>query len=140
MSSILPESQAEIIRSPEGTVHLWSPRPGFLVTRVSKSLTSRALLAMDRAFRAALSNCTTYNVFHDWEQMTDYHPDTRDRLLGSSRDFKAVTQRHHMLVGSKIVAFGLRAASLVAPGFHAYPDRAAFEKALEAGFKSAPIP
>jgi hypothetical protein len=137
-SPLLPVEQAEVVRSPEGTAYIWAPRRGLLVTRVTRMLSQRAGLAMDRAFRQSLADAAVYHGFHDWEAMTDYDQGARTRLTQSALDFRSVKQRHHMLIGSSVVSFGMRAASAVLPWFHTYPDRTSFEAALRDVLQEGP--
>jgi hypothetical protein len=129
---LLPREQGKTLQTPDGTVTIWVPRRGLLVTQVAGKLSRDLGQEIDVAFRRVAGEVTAFQAFHDWEAMTDYDQEVRIRLTNSSRELKSVGQAHHILVGSRVVAFGIQAASLILSNIQSYSDRPSFEKALKA--------
>ncbi|UQA57485.1 hypothetical protein [Polyangium aurulentum] len=127
---VLPPEHAEQIRAPAGTSWLWRPARGVLVTRVVGLLTAQAGAAMEAAMLRIVAEDGQYEGFHDWLQMTDYAAEARVRLTDAARAVHTSTKIVHILVGSKVVAFGVRVANAALGNLRVYQSSDSFESAL----------
>lgn len=68
-------------------------------------------------------------IFHDWEALTGYDPESRERLVKWVMTMRTHIGGVHMLVGSRLIAMALSVANITMGGFiRGYTDRPAFEK------------
>lgn len=123
----IPESY----RSRQGTLCLWRPARGVLLTRVVGVLRTDAAAAIETAVLKTASEERRIISFHDWEEMTNYDSESRVRLTAVAESVQKVCTGIHFLVRSPIVALGVRTANLMLGGrCTLHPSRAGFERAL----------
>lgn len=121
----------ETYRSRQGTLYLWRPARGLLVTCVVGALRTDAAAAIETAMLKSASDERSNLSFHDWEQMTDYDSESRVRLTAAAQSTLKRCAGIHFLVRSPIVALGVRTANLLLGGrCTLHPSRAEFERAL----------
>lgn len=111
------------------------PDAPLCVTRVTGHLTLRMahqwITVLDPYFRRR----SVFDTLHDWEQMTSYDSSARRSLTTWVVANHGNVRVAHFLVGSKLVAMGVSAASLAAAlvglNMRAHTERAAFERELD---------
>lgn len=124
-----------------GHLQLFLPTPELCVSMVtghlSQRMAQRWIETMDPHFRRGV----VFVTFHDWENMSSYDSAARRALttwiVSNTKSIKSA----RFLVGSKLVAMGVSAASLATAlvGLKMVADssRDAFETELEAAFERA---
>lgn len=128
--SYLPAAQAQTHRSERTLLYLWHPAPGVIVTRVEGHYTGEAA-AFANAFTLRHAKTDPRLLFlHDWWELDDYDRQARELLVAVGSEIAPVTDRNHILLRSKLVAFGVQAASFILRNIITYTDRAPFERAL----------
>lgn len=125
----LPVEAAAITRTPRGIVYVWRPSPALLVSRVEGVHEAEAVDVLAKAIRERSGDARRV-FFHDFWEMSDYGPDARTKLTDAGRAVADITDGIHIALASKVVAFGVRAASVILRNLTAYSDRAPFELAL----------
>jgi hypothetical protein len=125
-----PPADAEIIQSPFGTVWVWSPATGVIVTMVKGVLSTQAATRLAESMRRWNEQFGRHEDFHDWEGMTNYDGEARAIMTSTALSMRNSYERSHLLVRSKAVAFGVKVASTVVPNITSHFDRATFESAL----------
>lgn len=117
-----------------GWLEIFLPASGICVTRARGQLTLRQahkwIEVIDPHFRRGV----TFETFHDWEDMASYESTARRSLTTwVVANHRSITNTH-FLVGSKLVAMGVSAASLattlVGLSMQAHTTRPPFEDAL----------
>lgn len=117
--------------SRQGTLYLWRPARGLLVTCVVGVLRTDAAAAIETSVLKSASDEGRNISFHDWEEMTNYDSESRVRLTAAAQHALKHCAGIHFLVRSPIVALGVRTANLMLGGrCTLHPSRAAFERAL----------
>ena len=112
------------------TVTIWRPAPGVFLTRVKGRLDLPGAKAIESAFRRQVLEEKHHIGFHDWEEMTNYDGPARALLTDVARELLPAVRAAHLLVGSAIVAFGVRAANIVLRRLTVEDSRATFDRAL----------
>ena len=136
MVDLLPIADALVLASPEGTIRVWMPAKGLLVSQVEGALTPRAGEALAAAVRKiSVDGTHEYTSYNDWEKMTNYETETRVLLTDSARAGHA--RQIHILIGSNVVSFGVQVADAILGNIHIYEDRAIFESALRSAIEHA---
>lgn len=118
--------------SAKGTVRLWEPVPGVIVSHVTGTLTAEGSSAIELISRRTAAKYGRLLGFHDWEGMTDYETAARSSLVQLGIELFKVTEAVHILSTSKIVQLAVRAASVVVRNIRMAPDRLTFESSLRA--------
>jgi hypothetical protein len=129
--------QATVIQSPSGTMWSWTPAPGVFVTRVQDKLPVGAVNAITDVTRKTIAAVGHIENFHDWEKMTDYDTEDRVKLTELARVSGSALRGIHLLIGSRIVAFGAQIAGSILGNMHTYTNRASFESALRSAIARA---
>lgn len=111
LPDLLPIDRADVQRSAEGVVYIWTPAPNLVVTRSENRFTSQAARAVEIAWRRAATGRPLV-CFNDWEGMTEYDTATRIHLTNVGLDLRSSSAVFHILAGSKIVVMGLHAAKI----------------------------
>ncbi len=114
------------------TVTIHRPAPTVFVTRVKGRLDLAGAVAIESAFRRQVLEEKIHFGFHDWQEMTNYDGAARALLTESARELLPAVRAVHLLVGSAIVAFGVRAANIILRRLTLEPSRADFDRALAA--------
>ena len=120
-------------RSSTGRMEIFLPRPDVVIGRVTGHFSTE----MGKRWTAHAAGAIAVSrvmCFCDWERMTSYDSGARRELtnflLANLRGYQSA----HILIGSKMVAMGVAAASLSAAivGFKlaSYTNRATFESTL----------
>jgi hypothetical protein len=118
------------------TVQLWWPSDALMASRVIGHLDVAAARFLATSLREHLRTTTGPAVgFHDWSRMTDYDGDARILLTDVAREALPRSEGVHVLVGSPLVAFGLRTASVVLRHVFSYVAREPFEAALTSSLR-----
>ena len=126
----LSPSKAEVVITPVGTMRLWVPAPGVLVSVVSGVLLDKAAAAYESAARRVIAEHGRFLGFADWEAMTDYESQARVRLTNLVRSFGRGFEGGHFIVQSKLIALGVQTAGILIPGLVVHRSRVPFEAAL----------
>jgi hypothetical protein len=127
-----PPVDAEIISSPFGTVWVWCPVTGVLVTQIKGVLSAQAASTLAEIIRRLTAKFGPQEHFNDWEGMTNYDGEARSVMTNTAISMRKDCEHVHLLVRSKAVALGVRVASAVVPNLTSHVDRATFESALAA--------
>lgn len=133
---LLPADKAEVVASPEGTLRLWRPARGMLVTQASGYLNEHAGRIFEVTMRRIVAEDGKLLGFHDWEALVDYDSKARAQLVEATGQIARSVEAGHFLVGSRLVSFGVQAASVILNGFTVHPDRKSFEGALRAALQA----
>jgi hypothetical protein len=129
---LLLADKPEIVASAEGTLRLWRPARGLLVTQASGSMHEQAARVLEACIRRIVAEDGKLRGFHDWEAVSDYDATARARLMDASVQIARFVEEANFLVGSRLVLFGVQALGVVVHGVRVYPDRKSFEVALRA--------
>jgi len=132
----LDPSKADVVQAPEGTLRLWRPAPGLLVTQVEGLLLDKASAVFETMSRRIVAENGKLLGFHDWENMTDYESGARVRLTDMGRAFGRHFEGATFLVKSKLVSLGLQVTSVTLSGLSVAPNRAVFEAELREAIRS----
>jgi hypothetical protein len=138
--NVLPLETAQVIRSTRGATYTWNPAPSIFVTRVEGFVASDGLAAIELGARRAAQAGVKVTSYHDWWEITDYVPETRTRMTTLRRELDHLTAGSNILLRSKIVAFGVRAASSMVRNVTVFTDRASFENTLRAALRRSSVP
>src|SRR5690349_18638017 len=111
--SYLALEQAQIHSSSRGRAYIWHPTPHLIVTRAEGVLTAEAASFFDTVTRRFVERDVRHTAFSDWWELTGYDDEARTKLTILGRDIHQMTDSTHILVQSKVVAFGVRAANLI---------------------------
>ena len=115
------------------TVDVWWPTPNVMVTRVLGHLDLPASRFLATALRVQLAKISALTIgFHEWSNVKDYDSEARILLTELTRDALPRSQGVHVLVGSPLVLFGLKAASSVLSKVYPHRSRVSFDAALAA--------
>lgn len=125
-----PPPDAEIIQSPFGTVWVWCPVVGVIVTKVEGVLSAQSAGKLAETMRRLNTQFGRHEHFHDWEGMTNYDGEARAVMTRTALSMRNDYKSAHLLVRSKAVALGVKVASAVAPNLTSHLDRTTFESAL----------
>lgn len=118
-------------RGPRGSVALWMPAPGVLVTRAEGHFHAEMAGAVVAAGNRVIEAHGTLLAFHDWQDVKTYDSETRAKLTDWGYAIRKSVERVHVLVGSKLVKMGVSVASIVLVGMLVgYDEREAFEATL----------
>lgn len=117
-----------------GHLQIFVPRAELCVSLVTGHLSQRMAHHWMDHFDPQFRRGAVFDTFHDWEAMSSYDSGARRALttwiVGSTKSIRSA----RFLVGSKLVAMGVSAASLatmiVGLPMRADTDRAEFERAL----------
>lgn len=111
------------------------PDAPLCVTRVTGHLTLRMAHQWIAVLDPYFGRGTVFDTFHDWEKMTSYDSSARRSLTTWVVANHSNVRVANFLVGSKLVAMGVSAASLAAAlvglNMRAHTERAAFERDLD---------
>ena len=118
-------------------MYVWEPAPRIVVSHVVGVLSLEGAQALELAGRRAIAKHGRYSGFHDWELMTDYESESRNRLTQFGVETLKSTEGIHLLLRSKIVQLGVQAASLVLRNLSTYKDRISFESELKRALSRA---
>jgi hypothetical protein len=117
--------------SARGSVVVWRPAPGVFVTRVVGHLDEAGAREIEGAFRRQIAEEGRHVGFNDWFDMTDYDSQARILLTEMVNESIALIEASHVLIASKLVAFGVRAANVVLRRhLTVYSDPEAFDREL----------
>jgi hypothetical protein len=105
-----------------------SPAPGVVQTRASGRVEVACIAPLVEVYERVAVQSPPVVVFHDWEGITGYTPETRKALVEWSMRHEDTVERAHILVGSKLVAMGVSVASLLLPKLVSYSVRNDFER------------
>jgi len=130
--ALAPPVDAEIIQSPFGTVWVWCPVTGVLVTQIKGVLSAQAAAKLAEIIRRLTAQFGRHEHFNDWEEMTNYDGEARTVMTSTALSIRKDCEHVHLLVRSKAVALGVKVASAVVPNLTSHVDRATFESALTA--------
>jgi hypothetical protein len=116
--------------SAKGTLELWRPLPGLLVSRVTGYLGLEGAREIESIFRKQVAEDGRHLGFHDWHEMSDYDSDARVLLTHVVYELLSQVRGVHFLVQSRVVAFGVQAANLVLRRLMVHPSEASFDREL----------
>lgn len=133
---LLHERPLETFWSPQGTVDIWRPTSQIIVTRVVGMLREGGAAAIEAAVRRQIMEGYRHIGFHDWEEMTDYEPNSRTRLTALGVTTLHTLEGAHFLLRSRVVTFGVQVANIIVKKLTVYPTRAEFEQALTAALRT----
>jgi len=133
--ALQPPADAEVIQSPFGTIWMWCPAKGIIVTMVKGVMSAQAGGKFDEILRRLAASVGQHEAFHDWEGMTEYDGQARVTVTNTALALRTSYERVHVLFRSRAVAMGVKLASAVLPNLVSHLDRASFEAALEASLK-----
>lgn len=126
-----PPASADMVQTSLGTVWIWIPTPGVVVTVVKGVISAQLAGHWCEVVLRKTADQTRLESFHDWEEMTDYDGEARTLLIDTSKKLRPKSERVHILFRSKIVALGVRVASTILPHLVSYTDRSLFQAALD---------
>jgi hypothetical protein len=129
------ERPLETFWSPQGTVDIWRPAALILVTRVVGVLWEGGAAAIEAAVRRQVLEGDRHLGFHDWEEMTDYEPNSRTRLTTLGVTTLRSVEGAHFLLRSRVVTFGVQIANIIIKKLTVHPSREEFEQALTAALR-----
>jgi hypothetical protein len=109
---------------------VWTPARGILVSRVEGCLTVEGARALGNQMEQQTRADGKHLGFHDWEEMTNYDDDARVHLTEIVRRMRPQLEGVHILLRSRIVAFGVRTANIIIKVIQVHTERAPFEQAL----------
>ena len=118
-------------QTPTCLVQVWRPALGFLVTEVRGYLDLEGARVIDQLIPRVVREDGRLRGYHDWGAMEDYEADARNLLTETTVMNLRGIETAHFLAGSRIVAFGVRAAGAVIGKLVLHPTRASFEGELE---------
>jgi len=125
----------------EGDLRLWCPAPHVLLTRFegryySLEFAERVMGAIEQI--AALQ--PSPDIFHDWEGMQDYAPESRMQMTQQARRLMPRINSFTLLTRSKLAQWGIRMANLALGGrLTAVTERVDFEQALGRAITRLPL-
>ena len=129
LPELLPLANADVHRSPEGTLFLWQPTPLLVITRIEGYFIKQAERAIDVAWRRAAS-IGRLSSFNDWEEMTGYDSATRVHLTGVGMDLRSRFECCHVLARQVTVRMGVQMARLAVKVVQGHSERGDFEMLL----------
>jgi hypothetical protein len=132
----LPRAEAEVFRSPRGEGWIWHPARGVLVTQVVGVMTVGIAAAICATSRRILATGAREIALHDWERVTDYEPQSRVLLTDIAREAADQIEMNHILLGSRIVALAVQAASLVVSNIKVHTQRTTLEGAIASAVRT----
>lgn len=117
-----------------GRLQLFLPSGDNCISRVTGHLTVKMTRRWMDVIDPYFARKVVFDTFHDWEEMTSYDSTARRALTSWVVANHRCVRSAHFLVGSKLVAMGVSAASLatalVGLPMVAHSTRAAFEAEL----------
>jgi len=124
-----------MLRSPQGTTQIWTPAKGLLFARIKGPMDIRGAHAISDEIEQLLRAVPKGLFYYDFEEMTGYDDASRAHLLHFARRVLPGVEGIHVLVRSRVVAFGIRTANVVLKIVQVYTDRTPFEAALRAALR-----
>ena len=115
----------------DGTVKIWCPAPGLIVTCVTGTLVDDGAAAIEDAMLRRVTEDGRVLVFNDWEAMTDYEHASRTRLTEATTSVLHAVEGGHFLLNSRSVHFGVQVANAAIRKLTVHPSRVLFERALQ---------
>ncbi len=115
---------------PRGTVDLWRPGTGLLITRVTGHLTTDGAMEMAGLLRRQVAEDGWNMAFNEWSRMEDYDAQARTLLTRATLEVLGSVKGSHFLVRSRVVAFGVQAANIVLRRLTLHPNEASFQREL----------
>jgi hypothetical protein len=113
-----------------GTVEIWRPGTGILVTRVVGYLSTDGAMAISEVFRKQVAEDGWNIGFSEWSHMEDYDSQARTLLTKATLDLLSSVKASHFLVRSRVVAFGVQAANIVLRRLTLHPNEESFKREL----------
>ena len=119
------------------SIRMWWPQPGLLISKIDGHLDAAAAAAIAQSIRGHIATTAAGRLtgFHDWSGLVDYDSEARILLTDVARELLPRSDGAHLLVNSQLVAFGIRAASVVLGNITSYASREPFETALSAALR-----
>jgi hypothetical protein len=115
------------------SIAIGRPAPWIFLSRVEGHLNLEGARLIDTAVRAHVASESRYLVLlNDWSQMSDYDGTARVLLTDLARHVLPACEGLHILVGSRLVAFGVQAANLILRKITVHTDRDPFASAVAA--------
>lgn len=136
ISKLFSDPPTEKFSSPQGTVEVWRPASGIVVTRVAGLLTEGGAASIETAVRRQVALDGRHLGFHDWADMEDYEAGARTRLTTLGVATLRTLEGAHFLLRSRVVAFGVEIANVIVKKLTVHPNRSAFERALWAALRA----
>jgi hypothetical protein len=110
--SLATRNRILVAAESKGTLELYIPKPGVLVSRVRGTLSQAMAQRWIAVMEPRIGKGEVFHVLNDWEYMDHYESGARRDLtewvVSTIRNYRSV----HVLVASKIVAMGVSAAGL----------------------------
>jgi hypothetical protein len=120
-----------ITNGAKGTLRIWQPTRGILLTQVTGSFEAALVTPFITTFTVALRTKTTHHAFHDWSDMTGYDVDARVALTQWTLQNRGAFASVHFLIASNLVRLGVQVANIALGGFMtAHAERVPFEHAF----------
>lgn len=101
-----------VFEDDQGLTRLFEPKPGVVVCQTAGVLSEAAGAKVLEAFRRILARGDTLTSFWDWELMSNYAPNVRATFTNFVLENRAKTKAVNILLKSKIVSIGVRAAAV----------------------------
>jgi hypothetical protein len=122
--------------TPRGSARIAFLAPGVFLGTITGHY-SKELLAPYLAGMAAALKQSRLVTFNDWWDMTSYDSVCRTTMTEWVIANRARSERHHILVRSKLVAMGVATASMLAGGdlLASYTTRDTFDVALKTALR-----
>jgi hypothetical protein len=123
-----PPPSAAHLATADGELFLWQARPG-VVGEIASGVFSLPLAhKVIEFFDPLLVSGARFQVFSDFERLTEYIRDARDLLTAHSLQHRHALEGSHMLLSSKMVKLGVSSFKheMGDPLIHTYSDRASF--------------
>ena len=130
MPDLLPVGGAQIVRTHDGTVHVWHPAPTVFVSRVEGVLSEQAADALLVAGQKVIAADGKMLVFNDWENATSYERKARERMTRAGLQMWRQVEATHFLIRARILALGIQLANIVMGNMKVHPTRASLETAI----------
>lgn len=117
--------------TPRGTLSIWLPRPGLLVTEAIGHITAaqtHAIIAAGDEIRGE----GTLLAFHNFFGVQTYDSAARTAMTAWGYRIRASVEHVHFAIGSRLVRMGISVASMALGGMLVtYDELAPFERELE---------
>jgi hypothetical protein len=119
------------VNTPRGTLSIWLPRPGLLVTEAIGHITAaqtHAIIAAGDEIRGE----GTLLAFHNFFGVQTYDSAARTAMTAWGYRIRASVEHVHFAIGSRLVRMGISVASMALGGMLVtYDELAPFERELE---------
>ena len=103
-------------RTPKGRLAIWTPAPGFVISRITGLGDKAFTVPIIDAFDRALPDELPIRLFFDVETIASYDSELRTQLTARFYEERARIGEFHVLVGSKLTAMGVSVANLALGG------------------------